>query len=377
MTGAGRTAVAPDALGRWLRRALPMVVALLGMLLVFDLIAFGFGQAPLTTLRRAVEGSWGTPYGVGQLLFKATPLIFTGLAFDLALRAGLFNIGTEGQLGAASLLAALCAAHLPASLPWPLGVVVTLLVAAAAGALVALPPALMRARLGVHEIISGIMMNRIVDVLLPWVLGAVLVSTTLRTPDIIAGAALPRLERTHGSAVSVAFPLAVATVFAVHWALRRSRAGREMRWVGLGAEACRAEGIDVPRRILGAMLLSGAVAALAMSGTVLGYKGYYELGLGAGTGFSGIVVAMLGRGNPLGIVLAAVLLGTLEQAGFAINARVPKEAMDVVEAVAIVLVAIAYRQTGAARRRAPPAAAPPAAPSSAAPAAAAATEGAP
>jgi simple sugar transport system permease protein len=345
-----------EAVTRWLWRALPMVVALLGMLLVFDLIAFAFGQAPLATLRRAAEGSWGTPYGVGQLLFKATPLIFTGLAFDLALRAGLFNIGTEGQLGAASLVAALVAAHLPAWLPWPLGVVVALAVAAATGALVALPPALMRARLGVHEIISGIMMNRIVEVLLPWVLGAVLVSSTLRTPDILPSAAMPRLERVHGSAVSLAFVLAVVTAFGVHWALVKSRAGREMRWVGLGAEACRAEGVDVPRRVLGAMLLSGAVAALAMSGTVLGYKGYYELGLGAGTGFSGIVVAMLGRGNPLGIVVAAVLLGTLEQAGFAINARVPKEAMDVVEAVAIVLVAIAYRQAGAARQGRAPAA---------------------
>jgi general nucleoside transport system permease protein len=345
-----------EAVTRWLWRALPMVVALLGMLLVFDLIAFAFGQAPLSTLRRAAEGSWGTPYGIGQLLFKATPLIFTGLAFDLALRAGLFNIGSEGQLGAASLVGALCAAHLPAWLPWPLGVVAALAVAAATGALVALPPALMRARLGVHEIISGIMMNRIVEVLLPWVLGAVLVSATLRTPDILPSAAMPRLERAHGSAVSLAFVLAVATAFGVHWALVKSRAGREMRWVGLGPEACRAEGVDVPRRVLGAMLLSGAIAALAMSGTVLGYKGYYELGLGAGAGVTGNVVAMLGRGSPVGIVVAAVLLGTLEQAGFAINARVPKEAMDVVEAVAIVLVAIADRQAGAARRGPTPAA---------------------
>ena len=116
-----------------------------------------------------------------------------------------------------------------------------------------------------------------------------------------------------------------------------------MRWIGINAAACRAEGIDVPRRLVQAMLLSGAVAGAVMMGTVLGYKGYYELGLGAGAGFTGIAVALLGRGHPLGIVLAAVLFGTLQQAGLAVNARVPKEAMDVLAAAVILLVAVANR----------------------------------
>ena len=116
-----------------------------------------------------------------------------------------------------------------------------------------------------------------------------------------------------------------------------------MRWIGINAAACRAEGIDVPRRLVQAMLLSGAIAGAAMMATVLGYKGYYELGLGAGAGFTGIAVALLGRGHPLGIVLAAVLFGTLQQAGLAINARIPKEAMDVLAAAVILLVAVANR----------------------------------
>jgi simple sugar transport system permease protein len=91
------------------------------------------------------------------------------------------------------------------------------------------------------------------------------------------------------------------------------------------------------------MLLSGALAGAAMTATVLGYKGYYELGLGSGAGFAGIAVALLGRGHPLGLVLAAVFFGTLQQAGLAINAHVPKEAMDVLTACAIVLVAVANR----------------------------------
>src|SRR6185436_2844942 len=130
------------------------------------------------------------------------------------------------------------------------------------------------------------------------------------------------------------------------------------RWVGSNAEACRAEGIDVGRRLVQAMLLSGALAGGAMTATVLGYKGYYELGLGAGAGFTGIAVALLGRGHPLGIVLAAVLFGTLQQAGLAINAHVPKEAMDVLTACVIVIVAIANRANRRERRASGPEPAP-------------------
>ena len=114
-----------------------------------------------------------------------------------------------------------------------------------------------------------------------------------------------------------------------------------MRWVGLGPEACAAQGIAVAWRQTQAMLVSGALAALAVAGTVLGYKGYYELGLGAGAGFTGIAVAMLGRSGPVALVASALLFGTIAQAGLAINAQIPKEAMGVLEALVIILMAVA------------------------------------
>ncbi len=279
------------------------------------------------------------------MLFKASPLILTGLAFHVAFRAGLFNIGAEGQLALASLTGAVVAAKLPAGTPAPIALFAALSAAMLAGMLAASVPTLLRARRGVHEIISFIMMNRIAEVLVPWVLVAVLGAAALRTADVVPGAALPRLDTVipslRGSAASVAFPIAVAVAFGVHELLQRTRAGREMRWVGLNPDACRAEGIDVRRRRVQAGLLSGALAAAAMLSTVLGYKGYFELGLGAGAGFKGIAVALLGRGRPLGIVLAAILFGTLDQAGLAMNAVVPKDAMIVLQAVVILLVAIA------------------------------------
>jgi general nucleoside transport system permease protein len=331
----------------WTRPLLPVALALAGVVLLLNLISFAFGVAPTVTLRTAAAGTWGTAYGVGQVLFKATPLVFTGLAFEVAFRAGLFNIGAEGQLALASLAAGWVGASLPQGTPWVVALPACIAAASAAAALVALIPAFMRARLGVHEIISTIMMNRIVDGVVPFALVTLLGAVSLRTADLVPGASLPKLQRAvpalAGSAASVAFPLAVVVAFAVHAALRRSRAGREMRWIGQNADTCRAEGVDVPLRTVQAMLLSGALAGGAMTATVLGYKGYYELGLGAGAGFTGIAVALLGRGHPLGIVLAAVLFGTLQQAGLAINAHVPKEAMDVLTACAIVIVAVANR----------------------------------
>jgi simple sugar transport system permease protein len=325
--------------------ALPVLATLAGMIVVLNVLSFTFGVAPLATLRLAAAGSWGTPYGVGQVLFKATPLILTGLSFEVAMRAGLFNIGAEGQLALAALAAGVVGARLPPATPWPLALVIEIVVAASTGALVALAPALMRARLGVHEIISTIMLNRIVDGVMPFALVTLLGAASLRTADIPKGAQLPKLDRfvsaLDGSAASLAFPLAVAIAFGAFAWLERSRIGREIGWIGKNAEACRAEGIPVARRLVQAMLLSGALAGLVMTATVLGYKGYEELGLGAGAGFTGIAVALLGRGRPLGIVLAAILFGTLEQAGLAINAVVPKEAMSVLEACVILMMAAA------------------------------------
>jgi simple sugar transport system permease protein len=168
---------------------------------------------------------------------------------------------------------------------------------------------------------------------------------TMRTPDVIAGARFPRLEVVvsafRGSAVSFALVLAVAAAFVLAWALRRTRVGREIVLVGMNPAACAAERIPVARRLALALLLSGALAGLASVGTVLGAKGYYEAGLGGGAGLGGIAVALLGRGNPIGLVLSALLFATLQQGGLAINTLVPMEMMDVLQGVVIGAVALA------------------------------------
>ena len=237
---------------------------------------------------------------------------------------------------------------LPASLPGIVALPLTLLAAASTGAAWAAFAAWMRTRFGAHEVITTIVLNRIADALVAMLMTAWLaLPGTVRTKDIAPGASLARLESLSpffsGSAVSWAFPMSLLVLLGVTVWLRRSRAGREVVWVGHNERACEAEGIAVSRRKILAMGLSGAIASLAMAGTVLGYKGYYEIGLGAGVGFGGIAVAFLGRGHPVGLLLAALLFGTLAQAGLVINAQVPKEATGILEAVVIIAVALASR----------------------------------
>jgi general nucleoside transport system permease protein len=320
--------------------------------IAFDLLVWGYGESPRALLAMLFSGTWGTAYGAAQVVYKATPLLFTGVAVDLALRAGLFNIGAEGQLAVGGLAAGAAGAALPPGVPFAVAVPLLLLVAMLAGALWSAPPALLRAHLGIHEVISTIMMNRIADASVLFALGAGLaVRGTVRTGELPAHARIPRLDTlfpaVRGSAASFAVLLALGCAFLAPWAFARTRVLHEIALVGMNRVACAAERMPVGRRLIQAMLLSGGIAALASSATILGYKGHFEVGLGAGAGFGGIAVAMLGRGSALGLVASALLFGTLEQGGLAINAYVPMESMQVLEGVIIVAVALADAQVRA------------------------------
>jgi general nucleoside transport system permease protein len=324
----------------------PALAGLAAGWLGFCVLVWFYGASPRDMAVLLFQGTWGTSYGAGQVLFKATPLLFTGLAVDLALRAGLFNIGAEGQLAVASLAAGVVGARLPAGTPFVLALPVALGAAMAAGATWAAVPALLKGRFGAHEVISTIMMNRIADGVVGLLLASGLAMTgTVRTAGVVAGARMPRLESVfpafRGSAASFAVVFAVGAAALVSIAHRRTRFGREIGLIGLNARAMAAEKVPVERRLEQALIASGAIAGAASLGTVLGYKGYFEEGLGAGAGFGGIAVALLGRGRLGGLVLAALLFGTLQQGGLALNAHVPKELMDVIQGVVICAAALA------------------------------------
>ena len=342
--GAGPLQAGRDARRRTLfeEAILPPLVALGIALVVGDLLILTFGQSPAAVFRLLLEGTWANAYGFGQVLYKATTLTFTGLAFAVAARAGLFNIGAESQLAAGGFLAALAGLALPAGTPWLLAVPVCLLAAAIGGGAVGAVPGVLKARFGASEVIVTIMLNFIVLALLNYVVAAHLhVPETLHTPDMHAGT-VARLGDViaafAGSAANAILLLAVATAGAVWWYLFRTRPGFELRAVGLQPDAAEYGGVHVGRVWVRAMVLSGALAGLGGLNYVLGYKHYYEEGFAAGSGFLGVAVALVGRNHPLGIMLAALLFATLSQGGLAVNALVPKQMVEVLQAVVILAV---------------------------------------
>ena len=321
---------------------LPPLVAILAAVVVGDLLILSFGQSPGAVYRLLLEGTWGNAYGFGQVLYKTTSLTFTGLAVALALRAGLFNIGAEGQLAAGGFVAAVVGLLLPAGVPGIVAVPLCVLAAAAGGGAVGAVPGALKARFGAHEVIVTIMLNFIVLALLNWIVAAHLhVPETLHTPDIHAGA-VPRLNGAFtGSAANWVLLLALASAGAVWAYLFRTRRGYELRAVGLQPDAAEYGGVKVGGVWLRAMAVSGALAGLGGINFVLGYKHYYEDGMAGGAGFLGIAVALVGRNDPLGVVLAALFFATLSQGGLAINAVVPKQMVEVLQGVVILAVAIA------------------------------------
>ena len=310
-----------------------------------DLLILTFGQSPAAVFRLLLEGTWANAYGFGQVLYKTTTLTFTGLAFAIGARAGLFNIGGESQLAAGGFLAALAGLALPVGTPALLAVPVCIVAAALGGGAVGAVPGVLKARFGASEVIVTIMLNFVVLALLNYVVATHLHGPeTLHTPEIHAGG-VPRLADLsaafRGSAANLVLLLALAAAAATGWFLFRTRQGFELRAVGLQPDAAEYGGVNVGRVWWRALALSGAVAGLGGLNYVLGYKQYYEEGFGAGSGFLGVAVALVGRNHPVGIVLAALLFATLSQGGLAVNALVPKQMVEVLQAVVILAVVTA------------------------------------
>ena len=322
---------------------LPPLVALVLAAVVGDVLILSFGQSPSAVYRLLLEGTWGNAYGFGQVLYKATTLTFTGLAVGLSLRAGLFNIGAESQLAAGGFAAAMAGLLLPAGIPALLCLPIYLVAAGFGGGVVGAIPGVLKAKFGAHEVIVTIMLNFIVLALLNYLVSAKFhVPDTLHTPELASGA-LPRLsdflEPFHGSAANLTIVLAIATAIAVGWYLFRTRRGFELRAVGMQPAAAEYAGVNVAGVTWRALAASGAIAGLGGLNYVLGYKHYYEEGFATGAGFLGIAVALVGRGHPIGIGVAALLFATLSQGGLAVNALVPKQMVDVLQAVVILAVA--------------------------------------
>ncbi|GAA2524147.1 ABC transporter permease [Pilimelia columellifera] len=282
-------------------------------------------------------------YPISETLTYTTPLVFTGLAVAVAFRAGLFNIGAQGQATMGVIAAALAGFWLP--LPVGLHLLVAVLAGAAGGAVWGFLPGILKARAGAHEVITTIMLNYVAFSFLTWIVHQPGVQDPGRTDFISrpvdASAQLPRLFG-EPLRVDAGVVLAVAVTAGVAWLLSRSTVGFELRAVGANPDAARAAGISVAGTFVLAMTLSGALAGLGGGQAVLGATASaLTPSVVAQIGFDGILVALLGRVRPWGVALAALLFGALRAGGNTMQsaAGVSLELVTVLQALIVVFIA--------------------------------------
>lgn len=300
------------------------------------------------------EGSFGSWYAIGSAtLVRATPLILAGLAVSVAFRAGVFNIGAEGQLLAGATAATAVALTTGASVGRA-SLLLALVAGALAGAAWAGIAAWLRHRFAVLEVISTIMLNFVALNAVGWLVRGPLQEPTRIYPQsssLLAASRLPRLlpdARAHWG-----LALALLACALLWWMLARTAAGFRLRAAGANPWAARSAGlIDVGRVTAGAFLLSGTLAGLAGASEVTGVTFALYENLSPGYGYTAIAVALLARLHPAGVVATGILFGALEAGATAMqrDAGVPSVVVAVVEAALILAVVALERVRG--RRRA-------------------------
>ncbi len=279
-----------------------------------------------------------------QTLTFATPLIAAGLGVALAFRAGLFNIGGQGQILMAAAGAGWIA--LRVTLPFPLHLIVAVLVGMLAGALWSGIAGVLKARTGAHEVIVTIMLNYTAFYLLSYLLstqGALQPAGTTNplTSSTPTNAQLPKLLGSRYD-LHLGFILALLAVAYVWWLLNRSSTGFAFRAVGENPRAARVAGMNVPRVIVSSMLIAGALTGLAGTTQVLGLVTTgFGSDIDAGIGFDAITVALLGGSSPLGVLGAGLLFGAFKAGGTAMQASqgIPIEIVLVVQSLIVLFIA--------------------------------------
>jgi general nucleoside transport system permease protein len=293
-----------------------------------------------------LAGGLGNPFKditpVTETLLRATPLIFAGLAVALGFRAGLFNIGAEGQIYIGALFATAAGISLP-DMPMFVHLPLAVLAGFVGGALWGFVPGFLKARTGAHEVITTIMLNYV---------SYLVVDLALRDPffqlpgrddpiskSILPTATLPKLigdERVHLGLI-----LALLAAVAVWWLLFRSTKGFEFRAVGLNPSGARYAGMSIGRTIVITMMISGGLAGLAGMSEIIGTNLRLTPGFSPNWGFDAIAIALLGASRPVGVVFSAILFGALRAGATPMQAQtgIPIDLVVVIQGLIIMFIA--------------------------------------
>jgi simple sugar transport system permease protein len=354
---------------------LPSLVSSLGAvavaLVLGAVVILISGDDPVTAYKALFSGSLGDLRGISETLVAATPLILAGLGFMVAFRAGLFNIGLEGQLVLGGLVAGLIATYNLG--PWPTALPISLAAAAVAGGVWAALAGALKARTGASEVITTIMLNYLAFRIATWAVGSedlLPVNPGLQATEKARMAArlttLPRfvkwldswLPLPHGISsiaaknyrVHAGIVLALLAALVLWYVIFKTTFGYKVRTVGLSRGAAAYAGFSYGWTITSAMFISGLLAGLAGAGETLGlYQGQFY-SASAGLGFTAIAVGLVGRNHPAGVILAGLLFGILKSGATEMqnSAGTSKELVQILQALVILAIA-AFAASGKVR----------------------------
>jgi len=349
-----------DAGGRLINILIELGFALFSIVIAL-LVGIAFillaGESPLDAYHALYIGSIGSWREFLNTLWRATPLIFTGFALALPFKAGLFNIGGEGQLLVGGFAAGFVGFYFT-GIPGGLHVALAIIAAIAAGALWGLIPGILKAYKGAHEVITTIMLNYIAIQLtirygieryriggrqaLPTIQDSAKLLRFNDLAELPVVGSLPFIEAfaLPGLRLHFNFILALLAALFLWYLLWKTTTGYELRAVGFNASAAEYGGISSKKTIILSMVIAGALAGLAGAGEALGTHHTFMSGMDAGLGFTGIAVALLGRNHPFGIVAAGILFGALSQGGLEMQfVGIPSEIVTIIQALVIFFVA--------------------------------------
>lgn len=323
----------------------PIISVLIG-LIAGAIIMLVFGYNPIEGYAALWRGAFGDSYYIGETVRQVTPYILTGLAVAFAFRAGLFNIGAEGQVIAGWLAAVWIGTSfdLPGFIHLPLAI----LAAGLAGAAIAFIPGFLKAKLGVHEVIVTIMLNYIALFSANSIIRNVLTDSADKTEKVAETASLSSewlQALTSYSRMHYGIFIALLMAFIMWYLIERTTIGYELKSVGYNPHASRYAGMNVNKNIILAMVISGGFAGLAGSMEGLGTFGNMSIQAGfTNLGFDGIAVALLGANTAIGVIFAAILFGSLKVGALNMptEAGVPSELVDIIIALIIFFVASSY-----------------------------------
>jgi simple sugar transport system permease protein len=298
------------------------------------------GADATTVLRAIVQGSFGTKNAVIDTLIKATPVFITGLATVVAYRAKVWNIGQEGQLytgalGATWFVLMLKDTGLPGWIFIPMLLVVSFIFGGLAGAI----PGYLKSRYNVNEIIVTVMLNYIILYLTTYLLGGLWQEPGSHYYNSIRFPETTNLPLLFGTRLHTGFVFALLLAVLIYYLLWHMKFGYEIRATGYNPTAARFKGIDIRNICLIVMVLSGAIAGLAGGIEVLGVHHRLVYGFSVGFGFTGILIALLGRLHPLGVAPAAIFYGALQNGSSAmiIQSNVPRELITAILGFVIIM----------------------------------------